>query len=162
MTTNEIIKNLRIQKKISQKSIAEKVGISQQAFALIEQGKRKLDFNFFIAILEGLECTTQEKIICLNELLDLDNINSIESLESMDSLRDVQDITFKNIFALCSWNVDDTLKTGDIVIFTNTANPNEKFTISLDRYYEFQMEITRYIIFSTRKLQESNNETKET
>ena len=53
-TIYEKIKEVRLAKKMSQKELGEKVGLSQQAIALTEKGKRKLDvdtaFNIAIAL----------------------------------------------------------------------------------------------------------------
>lgn len=56
----EIIKQLRIEKGISQKDLADKVGLTQQAIALLENGKRKLEFDLFIEILNKIGTTTTE------------------------------------------------------------------------------------------------------
>ena len=44
----EIIKKLRQKKGLSQKDLADKVGLTQQAIALLENGKRKLEFDLFV------------------------------------------------------------------------------------------------------------------
>lgn len=50
-----VLKDLRLKRNISQKSIAEKVGLTQQAIALIENGKRKVDFDLFLKIVDVLD-----------------------------------------------------------------------------------------------------------
>ncbi len=50
-----IIKDIRKEKKLRQKDIAEKLGISQQLLSRIEQGKENITFKFLIKILSALE-----------------------------------------------------------------------------------------------------------
>lgn len=57
---HEIVKELRQNKGFSQKDLADKVGLTQQAIALLENGKRKLEFELFIKILNELGTTTNE------------------------------------------------------------------------------------------------------
>lgn len=56
----KLLKEIRISKKLSQSELAKKVGLSQQAIALIESGKRKLDVNMFISMLNKMELTSKE------------------------------------------------------------------------------------------------------
>ena len=59
-TTYKIIKELRQNKHMSQNELAKRVGLTQQAIALIENGKRKLDLTTFINILKNLDLTDVE------------------------------------------------------------------------------------------------------
>ena len=52
---NEIIKELRLRAKVTQKELAEQVGLSQQAIALIENGKRKVDADLYFKIIDILD-----------------------------------------------------------------------------------------------------------
>lgn len=52
---NEIIKELRLRAKVTQKELAEQVGLSQQAIALIESGKRKVDADLYFKIIDILD-----------------------------------------------------------------------------------------------------------
>ena len=51
----EIIKKIRLKNKVSQKTLGNAVGLSQQAIALIESGKRRVDFDTFVKIMDSLE-----------------------------------------------------------------------------------------------------------
>ena len=51
----ESIRSLRIQRGMTQKELAEKVGITQQSVNLIEHGKRKIDIGLYIKISEILD-----------------------------------------------------------------------------------------------------------
>lgn len=53
--TYQIIKELRTRAKVTQKELAEKVGLSQQAIALIENGKRKIDIDLYLKIIDILD-----------------------------------------------------------------------------------------------------------
>ena len=52
---HEIIKEVRIKNGISQKKLAEEIGMTQQAIALIENGKRKVEFDLFVKIMDYLQ-----------------------------------------------------------------------------------------------------------
>lgn len=52
---HEIIKEARIKNGISQKKLAEEVGMTQQAIALIENGKRKVEYDLFVRIMDYLQ-----------------------------------------------------------------------------------------------------------
>ena len=45
VNAHEIIKQLRQERGLSQKELADKVGLTQQSIALLENGKRKLEFD---------------------------------------------------------------------------------------------------------------------
>lgn len=60
MEPREVIKAIRTKKGVSQKSIAEKVGITQQALALIEKGDRKLDTSLFLDILLAFDISPKD------------------------------------------------------------------------------------------------------
>lgn len=64
----ELLKEYRIQKGISQRELGERVGLSQQAIALIEQGKRKLDINLFLTLLSELGSSYEDIVKILNAL----------------------------------------------------------------------------------------------
>lgn len=64
----KIVKVLRQNKGFSQKDLAAKVGMTQQAIALIENGKRKLEFELFIDILNSLGTTQEELHEIINEV----------------------------------------------------------------------------------------------
>lgn len=58
--TYEILKQIRKSKNMSQKDLAEKVGLTQQAVALIENGKRKLELDLFLNMLTAMNATDSE------------------------------------------------------------------------------------------------------
>lgn len=60
MEPYEVIKEIRTRKGIPQRVIAGKVGLSQQAFALIEKGKRKMDTSLFFDILTAFDISSKE------------------------------------------------------------------------------------------------------
>lgn len=66
----EIVKEMRQRKGVSQKELADKVGLTQQAIALLENGKRKLEFDLFIKILNELETTQSELHKIINSIFD--------------------------------------------------------------------------------------------
>ena len=65
---HEIIKELRFKKGISQKDLAERIGTSQQAIALLENGKRKLEFDLFVEILNKMETSDLELKNVINSI----------------------------------------------------------------------------------------------
>lgn len=64
-----IVKEYRVKKGLSQNDLAKKVGLSQQAIALIENGKRKLEADLFIKILQALNLSEEESKDILNRTL---------------------------------------------------------------------------------------------
>ena len=52
---HEIIKELRLKNGMSQKALAEEIGMTQQSVALLENGKRKVEFDLFIKIMDVLK-----------------------------------------------------------------------------------------------------------
>lgn len=50
MKPNEYIKKIRIELGFSQRKVAEQLGITQQGYALIESGKRKLEIDTLIKL----------------------------------------------------------------------------------------------------------------
>lgn len=64
----EIIKQLRLERGLSQKELADKIGLTQQAIALLENNKRKLEFDLFLEILEKLDTTNEELSDIINSI----------------------------------------------------------------------------------------------
>lgn len=64
----EIIKQLRLERGLSQKELADKIGLTQQAIALLENNKRKLEFDLFLEILEKLDTTNEELSNIINSI----------------------------------------------------------------------------------------------
>lgn len=65
----EIIRESRINKRMSQKELAEKVGLTQQSIALLEHGKRNLSFDLFIDIIKALELSQDELKNIINAII---------------------------------------------------------------------------------------------
>ena len=76
-TAYEIVKQLRLGKGLSQKELADKVGLTQQSIALLENGKRKLEFDLFIEILNKLNTTNEELSNIINSIFTHTNKGSI-------------------------------------------------------------------------------------
>ena len=55
----EKIRNRRKMKLYTQEAMAEKLGISQSAYAKIESGGQSLDLSMFLAIIEILETSVE-------------------------------------------------------------------------------------------------------
>ena len=79
----KLLKKIRTEKGLSQNDLAKKVGLSQQAVALIESGRRKLELNMFISMLNSMNLTSTE----MNAIMDaLVSNESIE--ETMQKIAD--------------------------------------------------------------------------
>ena len=81
-TVYEKIKEIRLNKKMSQKELGQKVGLSQQAIALLEKGKRKLDVETLENIISILQPTFSEymDILDLNPEYEKGQQNALEIL----------------------------------------------------------------------------------
>lgn len=77
VSAHEIIKQLRQDRGLSQKELADKVGLTQQSIALLENGKRKLEFDLFIEILNKLNTTKEELSNIINSIFTHTNEGSI-------------------------------------------------------------------------------------
>lgn len=101
-----IIKRLRQKNGISQKELAGKVGLTQQAIALIESGKRKLDFELFINILNELGVTSEELSCIISEIYrsESDSANAAEKIldeleqQKASGVSNIEDIYLLNDF----------------------------------------------------------------
>lgn len=60
MKINTILKNKRIEKGLTQKELAEKVGISERNYQDIEYSKRRPNVNTAILIAQTLDTTVEE------------------------------------------------------------------------------------------------------
>lgn len=70
-TIYELLKEKRNEKGISQKELACRIGMTQQAIALIETGKRKIEFETFFNILSCLDLDNQEIDKVVNEAISI-------------------------------------------------------------------------------------------
>lgn len=80
---NLIIKELRMSARMTQKELAQKVGLTQQAIALIENGRRRIDVDLFIDILHVFDDVTLLESI--KSYINASNDNWIE-LENFNVL----------------------------------------------------------------------------
>lgn len=80
----EIIKQLRQKKGLSQKELADKVGLTQQAIALLENGKRKLEFDLFIEILDKLGTTGDELSEIINTIFSRPGLKELQTLDDLE------------------------------------------------------------------------------
>lgn len=64
-----IIKEMRMKKKLSQRELAKKVGLTQQAIALLESGKRKMEFDLFVGLLNAMNANADEISDAMNLVL---------------------------------------------------------------------------------------------
>lgn len=71
MSTGELIKEYRLSKKMSQKKLGEKLGVSQQQIAQYECGTRVPKLDTIVKIANALD-------IDINELLDIDRLHPID------------------------------------------------------------------------------------
>lgn len=126
---HEIIKELRQNKGISQKDLADKVGLTQQAIALLENGKRKLEFELFIEILNAIGTTP-------NELKNI--INSIFPRISLDESKEVEQI-------ISELEKDDTSML-DIEILQNFQKLNNPGKKEAAKRVQELTEIPRYTV----------------
>lgn len=100
METWEFIKKIRIEKGLSQKELGEKVGLTQQAIALLEGGKRRIDADMILKLSNALNVDVlsllhgkpfdfnnsilvipdvQKKLSCINHpLVSIDDENQVE------------------------------------------------------------------------------------
>lgn len=69
LITGEMLKELRLEQGLTQKKLAEKVGITQQAINLIEHNRRKLNIPLYFKLAEILdpECTRLVRLPFSNE-----------------------------------------------------------------------------------------------
>lgn len=82
MPINLIIKELRKTAHITQRELAEKVGLTQQAVALIENGQRRVDVDLFIKILNVFDnlSSAQFAIAYANANIDASKLNKLNTI----------------------------------------------------------------------------------
>lgn len=73
------IRQLRIEKGISQKALGEKCGLTQQAINRIEQGQRNIDIDLLLKITNALDVKIFD-ILDMNEYLDKKRLEKEDSL----------------------------------------------------------------------------------
>ena len=82
---HEIVKQLRLENGLSQKELADKVGLTQQAIALLESGKRKLEFDLFVKILNEIGTTPEKLSEIINIIFSRPSIKSLETLDDFEN-----------------------------------------------------------------------------
>ena len=80
----EIIKQLRQKKGLSQKDLADKVGLTQQAIALLENGKRKLEFDLFVEMLNKMGITSNELTEIINSIFSQSSLKELKTLDDLE------------------------------------------------------------------------------
>lgn len=138
----EIIKSLRLKNGLSQKELADRVNLSQQAVALIESGKRKVEFDLFVKMAEAMKETLID--IFLNYRMD-DNDEIYGKIG--DSVIHSLDSSFVNILKAH----------GAHILFDDDDNYAIKYNgkiVSLtdDEFFSFRDGISHFIYFSLDEL----------
>ena len=138
---SEIIKDLRIKNGVSQKALAEEIGMTQQSIALIESGKRKIEFDLFLKIVHVLKESIVD--IFLNYGIIENDINDKLGTAVIEQF----DTTFENILEAH----------GAYIVFDSNDNYAIKYkgkTISLtdNEYWAFRDEIGNFIEYSLERL----------
>ena len=80
----EILKQLRLEKGLSQKELADKVGLTQQAIALLENGKRKLEFDLFVEILNEIGTTPEELSNIIHSIFSQYHTKEFQTLDDLE------------------------------------------------------------------------------
>lgn len=73
------IRQIRIEKGISQKTLGEKCGLTQQAINRIEQGQRNIDIDLLLKLTNALDAKIFD-ILDMNEYLDEKRLEKEDSL----------------------------------------------------------------------------------
>ena len=137
----EIIKSLRLKNGLSQKELADRVNLSQQAVALIESGKRKVEFDLFVKMADAMKEPLID--IFLNYRMDDNDIYG----KIGDSVIDSLDSSFVNILKAL----------GAYILFDDNDNYAIKYNgkiVSLtdDEFFSFRDGISHFIYFSLDEL----------
>ena len=133
---HEIIKESRIKNGMSQKALADKLGMSQQAIALLEHGKRKIDFDTFIKIMEILK----EPLI---DIFVNIGISETEIEDKLGTLVCTQvDESFRSILKSAGAIIDDNYH-DKIELKYN----NKMAFLTYDEYENLRVNIMNYIHF---------------
>lgn len=81
----EIIKQLRQKRGLSQKDLADKVGMTQQSIALLENGKRKLEFDLFVEMLNKMGATNTELTEIINSVFSQSGLKELKTLADLEN-----------------------------------------------------------------------------
>jgi transcriptional regulator with XRE-family HTH domain len=89
----ENIKVIREKKNLSQENIADELGIAQNAYGLIENGKRKLTYERLAQIAIIFECSVIDIITYPKKYIDKDTVESPERISvTFEISKDKRDI----------------------------------------------------------------------
>lgn len=102
--SNEIIKELRLKHNMTQKELANKIGLTQQAIALIESGKRKIDFDLFLKIIDICGESLDVINIAAGNDIELSQNENMTIGEKIRNLRKEKGLTQKSLGELCGIN----------------------------------------------------------
>ena len=120
----EKIKEIRIKKKMTQKQLGEKIGLSQQAIALTEQGKRKLDISTLQKIASVLN-------VSIMSLVDYDKYR--------DMLQEKKEDAFCNYLSSINYECEETDS-----YHISITHDNKTYKISYDDYYAIEKMIKNF------------------
>ena len=152
---HDIIKQLRQKKGISQKELADRVGLTQQAIALLENGKRKLEFDLFIDILNNLGTTSNElseiiqTIFLQTDTKELKTLDELEAffcyLESLDYKLSISDYADMKKTGITPHDNEDYL-----IGIQDNLHDNVTF-FHKDEFVDFQKEIAKAVEYEIYK-----------
>ncbi len=152
---HEIVKQLRLENGLSQKELADKVGLTQQAIALLESGKRKLEFDLFVKILNEIGTTPEKLSEIINIIFSRPSIKSLETLddfenffcylESLGYTLSVLDVEEMEKYKFLPYNENDYL-----IGITDIKRDNVTFFHRAD-FINFQQEVAKTIDYELYK-----------
>lgn len=150
--SNIILKNLRKRHGLTQKELAEKVGLTQQAVALIENGQRRLDMDLFLKILDILN----ESIIDIIPQVDFQKENDFGE-KIFDIIEDETEKAYisllHNLGYSLRFNKNNCTYELNCYEMSDDKSPEKKtLIISAADYLKFQSDVEDYISFLINKL----------
>lgn len=137
----EIIKELRIKNGLSQKALADEIGMTQQSIALLENGKRKIEFDLFVEIAKVLKEPLVDIFFNYGVVEnDLDRQLNTAVVEQFDD-------SFEKILEAH----------GAYIVFDKNDNYAVKYnntiiSLSDEEYWAFRSEICNFIEYSLDRL----------
>lgn len=155
----EIIKEMRMKKHISQKALGKKVGLTQQAIALMEKGKRKLEFSLFVDLLNAMDATPDELSkalsITFNGKRHIDRDFGSQSVEDLeDFFCYLESIGYKlsveNTFEMSSMHITPHGEDDLLIGISDDERDNVTF-FHKKEFTEFQREIEKAIDYGIYK-----------
>lgn len=122
------IKEIRIEKNMTQKELGEKIGLSQQAIALTEQGKRKIDIS------------TLQKIA---RVLKVSIISFVDYERYLYMLQAKKQDAFCNYLSSINYECEES-DSNHISI----THDDKTYKISYDDYYAIEEMIKNFVEFT--------------